>query len=485
MEFIPVENLSSYDKASLRIFLQACQDAACEKDHFQIASISLECGYISPLAVLESIYDAEELHFYVERPADEVALAGMGAVVQSVFSGTDRFKEAKEFSETILEHTIVVGNLDVPFTGPHFFSAFSFSNTVPESNPFPSATIFMPRWQVSRCGGRYGAVANVLVDKDSDLDALVDSIWDAYDKFSAFDYGSIQNQSKSASNATARTIVKETDLGGLSYENAVEHALHAIDTGAYEKIVLSRGIELEADHAWDPIDALNRLRSRFADCFTFSFGNGAGSSFIGASPERLLRIRDGQLQTEAIAGSAPRGATTAQDAKLAQGLLKSTKDLHEHACVRDSIVRRLARVGVEGKPESGSRLLPLANVQHLRTTIKAEVDSSVHILDVASELHPTPAVGGTPREAALQALPDLEAIERGLYAGALGWFNHRNEGEIIVGIRSALIKGHSAKLYAGAGVVKGSKPEGEIRETDMKLRALYHALALERADRVD
>ena len=181
--------------------------------------------------------------------------------------------------------------------------------------------------------------------------------------------------------------------------------------------------------------------------------------------------------TEAIAGSAPRGATAGEDAKFARDLLESEKDLHEHACVRDSILRRLKSVGVSGgRAESAPRLLPLANVQHLRTAIEAEVGDEVHLLDILQEMHPTPAVGGTPREAAVPRITDLEQIDRGLYSGVVGWFNHLNEGEMVVGIRSALIEGADACLYAGAGIVEGSTPDKETRETELKLRALLEAL---------
>lgn len=144
--------------------------------------------------------------------------------------------------------------------------------------------------------------------------------------------------------------------------------------------------------------------------------------------------------------------------------------------MRDSILRRLAHVGVEGRTEPHPQLLLLANVQHLRTRIEAEVGETVHLLDILPEMHPTPAVGGSPREDAVPSIAELEQIERGLYAGVVGWFNHLNEGEMIVGIRSALIEGQLARLYAGAGIVEGSDPEKEMRETEMKLSALLDVL---------
>ncbi len=465
--------LPERDEGALRAFLVGCREAARAKGHFQIASISLAVKHIAPLAVLQSIYEPDELHFYIERSVDDEALAGAEAVVQASFDGPDRFAKVKAFSDEILANTIAVGDLDEPFTGPHFFTAFTFDDNVSADSAFPSATVFLPRWQVSRSKGKYGAVANLKIDADTDLDAMVARVWGAYGKFGAFDYTPAAIESKPVLEAKE---ISRAELAPGVYPVAVERALEEIRSGAYEKIVLARGLELQADAPWQPLVALNRLRERFSGCFTFSFGGGAARSFIGATPERLLQIRDGHLLTEAIAGSAPRGQTAGEDAKHARGLLESDKDQHEHACVRDSILRRLKKVGVEASAESGPRLLQLANVQHLRTQISADVGESVHLLDILSEMHPTPAVGGSPRQAAVSRIAGLEQIERGLYSGVLGWFNHLNEGEMVVGIRSALIEGTTARLYAGAGIVEGSDPEKEMRETEMKLHALLDVL---------
>ncbi len=473
MQIIPSNMLPERDQTALRVFLEGCRETARIKKHFQIASISLAVKHIAPLAVLESIYEPKELHFYMERAADEEALAGAEAVVAASFDGADRFARVKAFAEHILQHTIAVGDLNAPFSGPHFFTAFSFNDSVADGSAFPAATVFIPRWQVSRFRGTYGAVANVRIDATTNIDALVARVWAAYAKFNAFDY--VPNEGPSEQLVAAQNV-RQTELAAQHYPAAVQAALADIRSGAYQKIVLARGIELNADRPWQPLTALNRLRERFSGCCTFSFGGGVAGSFIGASPERLLHIRAGHLLTEAIAGSARRGRTAGEDAAYARALLESTKDQHEHAYVRDSIIRRLAKKGVIAIAEAPPGLLALANVQHLRTQIRAEVGKSVHLLDILGELHPTPAVGGTPREAAVPRIADLEQMDRSLYAGVVGWFNHLNEGEMVVGIRSALINGKTARLYAGAGIVEGSDPDQEMHETEIKLHALLDVL---------
>lgn len=466
--------LPERDKGALRAFLKGCKDTAQAKNHFQIASISLAVKHIAPLAVLQSIYEPEALHFYLERAADEEALAGAEAVVAARFSGARRFAEVQNFAEEILDNTIAIGDLDAPFTGPHFFTAFTFDNEVAEGSAFAPATVFLPRWQVSRAGGQYGAVANVRIDTDADIEQLVESVWRAYQKFSAFNYS---NEAPETIPSTKPKVVEQTQLTSKAYPKAVAQALEAIRSGTYEKIVLARGIRLVADAPWQPLDTLNTLRERFSRCFAFSFGGGEGCSFIGATPERLLRIRDNRLLTEAIAGSAPRGATAGEDAKRACALLESEKELQEHFFVRDSILRHLDKVGIRNPATTAPGLLQLANVQHLQSIISAEIEKRAHLLEILEKMHPTPAVGGTPRERAVPRIHDLEQIDRGLYSGVIGWFNHLNEGEMVVGLRSALVEGNVAQLYAGAGIVNGSIPEKEMQETELKLNALRNALA--------
>ncbi len=203
MQIIPSSMLPERDQDALRVFLEGCRETARAKQHFQIASISLAVKHLAPLAVLESIYEPSELHFYIERAVDEEALAGAEAVAEATFSGVDRFAQAQAFADEIMDNTIVVGDLNEPFTGPHFFTAFTFNDTVPEGSAFAPATIFLPRWQVSRAKGKYGAVANIRIDPDADLDQLVARVWGAYQKFSIFDYSATPVETAPAVKPTA------------------------------------------------------------------------------------------------------------------------------------------------------------------------------------------------------------------------------------------------------------------------------------------
>jgi menaquinone-specific isochorismate synthase len=260
------------------------------------------------------------------------------------------------------------------------------------------------------------------------------------------------------------------------YRAVVARALERIGSGEFRKIVLARALDLQADQPLHPLRVLNGLRQRFPDCYSFSFANGRGQSFIGASPERLVRVSKGVLETEALAGSIRRGAGASEDAALAAVLRGSEKDLREQRDVLDDIVARLTPLGLELEFLPEPQLRRLANVQHLHTPVRAALPEAVRLLDVLAALHPTSAVGGSPREAAVRCIRELEGFPRGLYAGALGWLNARGGGEFFVGLRSALVEGSTARVYAGAGIVAGSTPEKEFAETELKFRAMRDAL---------
>jgi menaquinone-specific isochorismate synthase len=257
----------------------------------------------------------------------------------------------------------------------------------------------------------------------------------------------------------------------------VTQGLERIAAGEFQKIVLARARDVVAAEPLHPLRVLNALRQRFPDCYAFSAANGRGQSFIGASPERLVRVSRGVLETEALAGSAPRGAGASEDAAAGAALLRSEKDRREHRLVLDSILRRLAPLGLRAEYPDTPGLRRLANVQHLHTPVRAVLPEGVRLLDALARLHPTPAVGGSPRAAAVARIRELEGFPRGLYAGALGWINARGGGEFFVGLRSALVDGATARIYAGAGIVAGSEPEREYAETELKFRAVLDALA--------
>lgn len=472
MKHIPTEAFPERSKENLRAFLVGCQKEAEQRDHWQLVNINLPVRHIEPLAVLHSIFESTERHFYLERPNSDEAIAGAESVLERTFSGESRFQNARQFAEEVLEHSIVFGETGRPFLGPQFFCGFTFSDFASQEPYFEPGAVFIPRWQVSRYHGHYSAVANLVVEKESDLDFLTEKVWSAHEKFSSFDYHTFDPKVEGD-----RQLLEIREAGGANqFPHAVSEALKSIRAGEYEKIVLARAIDLQMNQPYEPLIYLDRLREEFGGCYAFSFANGRGQSFIGVTPERLVQFREQELKTMALAGTVSRGSTVGEDARLARSLLESEKDLREHRVVIEAIVRRLRRLNLSTTVSERPTLMQLSNVQHLLSTLSSQVEDSLHILDMVEQLHPTPAVGGSPREVTSQIIHSLEPFDRGLYAGAIGYFDARGEGEFVVAIRSALVEGKKARIYAGSGIVEGSDPAREKQETDLKLKAMLPSL---------
>ena len=480
MTILPIHPADNASPEALRAFLSGCRDAARRDRHDKLVSISLAVDALDPLAVLESIFDPAQPHFYAERPALATAVAGAEIAAEREARGPGRFAEVEAWVAETLAHTIAVGDVAAPFGGPHFFAGFAFHDEVEPGEPFPAAYAFVPRWQVALAGATTTAVANLTVTAESELDALAERVWRAHRKFRRFDYRETERggadegeRGRGVRPAAPRLAVQEVG----DYRAAVAAALGRIAAGEFDKIVLARAQDMTADRPLHPLTMLNGLRQRFPDCYAFSFARGGGRSFIGATPERLVRVSQGTLETEALAGTTRRGATASEDAALAAALLRSEKDRREHAQVVDDIVARLGPLGLAAETPGGPQIRRLANVQHLHTPVRARVPEGMSPLAAIAALHPTPAVGGSPRGAAVARIRELEGFPRGLYAGTLGWLNARGGGEYFVGIRSALVEGARARVYAGAGIVAGSLPEKEFAETELKFKAIREALA--------
>ncbi len=469
MTILPINPAANANPEALRAFLEQCRSAAARAGRAKLVSISIAVDALDPLAVLESIFEPGEPHFYAERPDIGSAIAGAETAAAFESTGSGRFEAVQRWIDAMLQDTIAVGDVSAPFGGPHFFTGFAFADEVEAGEPFAAARVFVPRWQVARAGAVTTAVANFLVPPDADLNALAERVWRAHRKFGGFRY-----RETPLTEPSAEAIFQVREAG--DYRAVVAKAVARIDAGEFTKIVLARAQEFASDQPLHPLRVLNGLRQRFPDCYAFSLANGRGQSFIGASPERLVRVSKGVLETEALAGSIRRGAGASEDAALAGTLLRSEKDRREHQHVLAAITARLEHLGLAPEYAAEPGLRRLANVQHLHTPIRATLPENVRLLAVLAALHPTPAVGGSPLAAVLPAIRGLESFPRGLYAGAIGWSNARGGGEFFVGLRSALVDGGTARVYAGAGIVAGSTPEKEFAETELKFKAMLEAL---------
>jgi menaquinone-specific isochorismate synthase len=257
----------------------------------------------------------------------------------------------------------------------------------------------------------------------------------------------------------------------VAWLEAVAGAITSIGAGRLDKVVLARDYAVWSKERFDPRRVLRNLEQRFPDCFVF-----AVDGLLGASPELLARISDRTVESVALAGSARRSADPVEDEQIGKALLSSDKDRREHEMAAASVGRVLGEMCERMLRDPEPVLVELANVRHLATRFRGKLSERRSVLDIAGRLHPTAAVGGHPTDAAIDLIRLLEGMDRGRYAGPVGWMDRHGDGEFAIALRCAEISGARARLFAGAGIVAGSLPENELEETRLKLQAMLTAL---------
>ncbi|MEM9949685.1 MAG: isochorismate synthase [Cyanobacteria bacterium P01_D01_bin.36] len=468
------------EMAEIFLFLAQVQQQSIESKHAKIASITFPIAAISPWVVLSALGEAQQRHFYYDSP-QQWAIVGLDEVVGCSAAGPTRFTQAQTFTQawqTQFVHAKTDSKADLPgrfFCSATFFDQPGFEESDLEGadnfafspDCFEPVYIFVPQVQVMTLEEGSNVTFNYLISTTTEIAQTTQHL---YAKRSQLMKASSLGEARPAS---SKTVVRDVE----NFEQAVTGALQQVDQVQVHKVVLADVMDVEARQAVDVVRSLQTLRKNHPDCTVFSVGNGRGQSFIGASPERLLSINEGRLTTDALAGSASRGKTTEADNELAQSLLNSEKERYEHQVVVKFIAEQLRSLGLDPRYTPTPQLLQLLHIQHLHTPMSATLDrTKVSPLDILAKLHPTPAVAGLPLKNACELIYKHENFDRGLYAAPLGWIDTEGNSEFIVGIRSALIDGCKARLYAGAGIVTGSEPAKELAEIKLKLQTLLNAL---------
>jgi len=274
----------------------------------------------------------------------------------------------------------------------------------------------------------------------------------------------------------ARTLTVTSVRNPVSWTAAVETAAARLRAGEAAKVVLAREVMARGDGVVAAAMVARSLRSAYPSCFIYLITGADGTAFVGASPELLVRRSGMRAYAQPMAGSVARGATEADDERLARRLEDSAKDVAEHRLAADFVVDALKPFS-ETVTAHPPEVVRFTNIQHLATAVTADLrQPAATALELAAALHPTPAVGGWPRAAADTLIDELEAMERGWYAGAVGWMDASGDGEFAIALRCGLLWEDGARLYAGVGVMPNSDAAQELEETELKFKALLTAL---------
>lgn len=441
---------------------RAATDSAVEVE--SLVSRSFELEDVSFGAVL----DAGERARVGWATPDGLEVAGCGVAVRFTASGHDRFETIRTDAERVF------GGLDhagPDLARPRAFGGFSFHD-VPNGRDddrrvdpwkgFDAATFVIPRVQVTRTND--GSWVTVL-ERDDEIDAVFDRWRERVEDLPAM-----------RSAGTAPGIAETTRTTDRDeWTTQVASALERIERGDLEKVVLAQALTADLEGAVDVPATLERLRRRYPNCYRFTVDHGSGRTFFGAPPERLAAKRGDTLDTEALAGSVPRGETPEEDDAHLERMLESEKLRREHELVVDAIGTQLAPLARD-VTVADRTVRRLATIQHLQTPISADLEPGRHVLDVVEALHPTPAVGGVPQATACETIRSVETFDRGWYAAPIGWFDGRGDGEFAVGIRSGVAADRSVTLFGGNGIVADSDPDDEWEEVQLKFRPILDEL---------
>ena len=466
-----VQPPSLQDRALIHSWLGEARRRARRLGRPVLVSWSEPCAGHTPIGFFArgAVVGADRAFWH--RPADGRALVGIGRALALEPDGDDRLGQLERDWRQLLDDAVV--NPGGP--GPALIGGLAFAPVPPaassmESSPWsrlPRARFLLPRFALAVEGDRQWLTTNLMVGPDDELDTLPIYLPSAPVPLAGGSAGEPSQRDVRAPDAW-------TDL--------VRDAAGAVRGGQFEKVVLAREVELRAHPGFRSDVALERLAADYPTCTVFALATDS-MCFLGATPERLVRVANGRVDVSCLAGTFPRGATPEEDARLGQELLASTKNRTEHAVVARMLRDRLAplcqELSVPGAPE----LLRVRNVQHLYTPMTGLLRDDVAPLRVVEALHPTPAVGGLPREPALEFIHEHERLDRGWYAGPFGWMDANCDVDFAVALRSGLLfdpaadgSFTAARLYAGCGIVGDSDPAAELEESRLKLRPMLAAL---------
>jgi len=449
---------------------EALQRAAGRSRRTRV-SVTRRVEGIDPCAVVFSSRLASDRWFCWEEPDRELALAALGVAQQATSRGPQRFRDVA--AECLGGETIADEPRGLPAgAGGVWVGGFAFDPEGGGSSTWsslPPASLVLPEISLCRSRNETFLTVNTIVhpgDHPSERLAALAARLNGLriDPLPLLD-----------PHPTSRIEISSARPPG-EFERMIAAATERIRAGEMSKIVLAREVLVSAGAAHDPAAVFGAMREQFPSCFCFCCGT-PEAAFIGASPELLLRRSGASVSTVALAGSTRRSSDPAVDDHLGEQLLRSDKDRREHAIVAERIARSLRQHAVWVETEPEPKIVKVANIQHLATPIVAQLAEPRSAVELAGMLHPTPAVGGEPWPGTAAAIAELEQMDRGWYAGPVGWMDATEDGEFCVALRSALLRDREAHLYAGVGVVAGSDPAAELAETEIKLGALLPLLA--------
>lgn len=408
--------------------------------------------------------------FFWKNDAEQMTIVGLGICGKvETDQATDRFSYVEKEWQKLKQSIVMINRYDESGVGPLLFGGFSFDpkrkKTKLWSN-YAHSTFRLPQFMYTEKNGQAYMTMNVICTEKDD-ETLIDKIEQKRSElFEQIDQPFTFYQNP---------LVSEVETNPEKWKRTVEEIVVELKEDELKKVVLARETRLTYKHPIQTERVLYNLLHQQQQCFIFAFESGR-DCFIGATPERLIKKEDRNMMTACIAGSIKRGNTTEEDNMLGDMLLNDEKNLVEHQYVVDMIKEAVVQLCDEVELPHRPTLLKMRDIQHLHTPVSGKVKETTSLLLLVERLHPTPALGGTPKDEAVKKIREVEELDRGLYGSPLGWIDYNGNGDFAVSIRSGLIQENEISLFAGCGVVENSNVESEYEETKVKFRPMLSAL---------
>jgi isochorismate synthase len=444
-------------------FIRAAFHGVNDPDAVVVVSVPAPLVPVDALLELAPNEDA-----VVWDPPEGPSFSAIGAADVVLGSGATRIAQIRDRARAVATRIRVVADLDPAPPPPRFFGGFAFQQGGASTEPWTSfgdARFVLPRFRYARAAERAWLTLAARGDElasDAARRGLIErteAIWTA-----------LRGPGHGARRKSAPVLLGRNETSEAQWRDLVATIVARIGHREFEKIVIARRSTLSFEAPIDVLDVLEELSSsaKHGTRFAFRFGRG---TFLGATPERLVRLRGLALETESLAGTSRPG-----DARRAAEMMESPKEREEHAIVVREIVSALSSLCATLEHPVAPEIRVLPHLLHLTTPIRGVLQNPVHVLDLVDRLHPTPAVGGVPTREAVRFIASHEPVERGWYASPVGWFDANGDGEFAVALRSGAFVGANAFLYAGGGIVRDSDPASEYAETRLKMATLCAAL---------
>lgn len=437
------------------------------KEAYRILSVTKEIPEHCPLAFFQAAENMGMQRMFWSTAADQFSMVGIGTAF--CLDAKDADTASLQYAwENALMHADVYNPFTQAGTGLVAMGGMAFDPLKEKTElweNYPDHEMTIPEFVLTKAKDRCYLTCNVKV-KQADHSQQLSNQVHAKEK---------ELLSGKVSYTSDMSIISREDVQPDAWKRTVSYATDMIKAGMAQKIVLAREVRLKLSAKVDIGGVLKHLMEGQPNSYVFAISHGT-DCFVGATPERLVKLEAGKLLSTCLAGTAPRGENKAQDEAIGSALLRDPKNLQEHDFVVQMIKKAVGpytkNMTVPEKPV----LYKLKNLQHLYTPVEADLLRSQSIFPIVEKLHPTPALGGAPKNSSMQFIRKHELLDRGWYGAPIGWLDEKNNGEFAVAIRSGLIQGDEASLFAGCGVVADSDPEEEFAETNVKLMPMLHVL---------